>query len=125
MRLSPAPPGAYHRGMVTAGQQLQTPVRSHDQRLEALSRANEVRVARARLKQDLRGGHVRVADVLLDPPGYLLTAKVFDVLLAVPKLGRVKGARALNQCRISQSKTVGGLSERQRAELVALLERPR
>ena len=111
--------------MVTAGQQLQTPVRSHDQRLEALSRANEVRVARARLKQDLRAGDVRVADVLLDPPGYLLTAKVFDVLLAVPKLGRVKGARALNQCRISQSKTVGGLSERQRAELVALLERPR
>jgi len=32
----------------------------------------------------------------------------------------VKAARLLNQCRISQSKTVGGLSERQRNELVDL-----
>jgi hypothetical protein len=38
----------------------------------------------------------------------------------VPKLGRVKATRFLNQCRISQSKTVAGLSERQRQELVAL-----
>jgi hypothetical protein len=45
---------------------------------------------------------------------------VFDMLMAVPKFGRVKAARLLNQCRISQSKTVGGLSERQRAELVNL-----
>ena len=35
------------------------------------------------------------------------------MLMAVPKFGRVKAARLLNQCRISQSKTVGGLSERQ------------
>ena len=30
------------------------------------------------------------------------------MLMAVPKFGRVKAARFLNQCRISQSKTVGG-----------------
>ena len=33
-----------------------------------------------------------------------------------------EAARLLNQCRISQSKTVGGLSERQRTELVNLFE---
>ena len=31
--------------------------------------------------------------------------------------------RFLNQCRISQSKTVGGLSDRQRAELIGLFNR--
>ena len=36
---------------------------------------------------------------------------------------RVKAARFLNQCRISQAKTVGGLSERQRAELIGLFSR--
>jgi len=51
------------------------------------------------------------------------TAKVFDILMAVPKFGRVKAARLLNQCRISQSKTVGGLSDRQRGELIALFGR--
>ena len=43
------------------------------------------------------------------------------MLLAVPKYGRVKTNRILNQCRISPSKTIGGLSERQRAELVSQL----
>ena len=60
--------------------------------MEALKRANDIRVRRAQLKKDL-------------------------------KLGRVKAARFLNQCRISQSKTVGGLSERQRAELIGLFNR--
>jgi hypothetical protein len=64
-----------------------------------------------------------IEDVLADPPEFVGTAKVFDMLLAVPKFGRVKAAKFLNQCRISQSKTVGGLSERQRAELVGLLRR--
>ena len=40
------------------------------------------------------------------------------MILAVPKYGRVKANKILNQCRISPSKTIGGLSERQRAELV-------
>jgi hypothetical protein len=51
------------------------------------------------------------------------TAKVIDMLMAVPKYGRVKTNRILNQCRISPSKTIGGLSERQRAELVAQLRK--
>ena len=57
------------------------------------------------------------------PAEWLDSAKVFDIILAVPKYGRVKVNRILNQCRISPSKTIGGLSERQRAELVALLRR--
>jgi hypothetical protein len=91
--------------------------------MEALKRANDIRVRRAKLKKDLKDGRVRVEEILGDPPEYVETAKVFDILLAVPKFGRVKAARFLNQCRISQSKTVGGLSERQRAELIALFEK--
>jgi hypothetical protein len=101
----------------------QTPSRSLDQRMEALRRANVIRVRRAQLKRDLKAGAVSIADVLHEPPDYVLTAKVYDMLMAVPKLGRVKAMRLLNQCRISQSKTVGGLSERQRAELVTLFRR--
>jgi hypothetical protein len=91
--------------------------------MEALKRANDIRVRRAKLKKDLKDGRVRVQVILGDPPDYVETAKVFDILMAVPKFGRVKAARFLNQCRISQSKTVGGLSDRQRAELVGLFER--
>jgi hypothetical protein len=91
--------------------------------MDALRRANEIRVRRSQLKKDLKDGRVQVEEVLRRPPDFVETAKVFDILMAVPKFGRVKAARFLNQCRISQSKTVGGLSERQRTELIGLFSR--
>lgn len=103
--------------------QAQAPERSLDQRMEALRRANDIRVRRARLKKDLKDGSVEIERILSNPPEYVSTAKVFDILMAVPKFGRVKASRFLNQCRISQAKTVGGLSDRQRAELVGLFHR--
>src|SRR3982751_1012603 len=103
--------------------QAQAPLRSLDQRMDALRRANEIRVRRARLEKGLKDGQGRNEEIPVDPPEYVSTAKVFDMLMAVPKFGRVKAGRFLNQCRISQSKTVGGLSERQRAELIGLFNR--
>ncbi len=105
--------------MSTPAKQLNiAPARSLDQRMDALRRANQVRSDRARLKVDLKRGTVTIASVLREPPGYLLTAKVIDVLMAAPKCGRVKSARIMDQCRVSPSKTVGGLSDRQRTELL-------
>ena len=99
------------------------PERSYMQRMEALARANDIRTRRAQLKRDLKGGRQPIDELLLSPPAYLETAKVFDLLLAVPKYGRVKVNKILTQCKISPSKTVGGLSERQRGELVAFMRR--
>ncbi|HSD77911.1 MAG TPA: integration host factor, actinobacterial type [Solirubrobacteraceae bacterium] len=99
------------------------PERSLLQRMDALQRANQIRTRRAQLKRDLKAGRVSIHTLLLTPPEFLATAKVFDMLLAVPKYGRVKANKVLQQCRISPSKTIGGLSERQRNELVSLLRR--
>ena len=103
--------------------QVQAPVRSLDQRMEALKRANDIRVKRAQLKKDLKSGAVSIEQILSNPPEYVSTAKVLDMLMAVPKFGQVKAKRYLNQCRISESKTVGGLSDRQRTELIGLFSR--
>lgn len=99
------------------------PERTHEQRMRALNRANEIRTKRAQLKRDLKAGKAKVETLLLDPPEWVMSAKVFDMILAVPKFGRVKANKILSQCRISPSKTIGGLSERQRAELVQMLRR--
>ena len=99
------------------------PERSLLQRMDALQRANEVRTRRARLKKDLKAQRASIEALLLDPPDYVMTAKVSDMLLAVPKYGRVKVNKVLLQCRISPSKTIGGLSQRQRTELVSMLRR--
>ena len=106
--------------MSTSSKQFNTaPARSLDQRMDALGKANEVRSRRAALKADLKHGEVNIREVLGAPPEYLLTAKVADLLMAAPKCGRVKSARIMEECRISPSKTIGGLSERQRHELLS------
>ena len=107
----------------TASKSSAAPERSLHQRLDALQRANEIRTRRAQLKRDLKAGRQSIQALLREPPAYVETAKVFDMLLAVPKYGRVKVNKILAQCRISPSKTIGGLSERQRTELVSLLRR--
>lgn len=99
------------------------PERSRTQRLNALARANQIRTSRAQLKRDLKAGKTKIETLLTNPPDWVLSAKVFDMILAVPKYGRVKANRILTQCRISPSKTIGGLSARQRDELVHMLRR--
>jgi hypothetical protein len=103
--------------------QSQAPERSLDQRMEALRRANAIRSQRAQLKRDLKTGDVSIKEIISVPPEFVQTAKVYDMLMAVPKYGKVKATRFLNHCRISQGKTIGGLSERQRNELLELLAR--
>lgn len=99
------------------------PERSLIQRMEALQRGNEVRTKRAKLKLDLKHGKVSIHDLLLEPPQYIDTMKLFDLMLSVPKYGRVKVNKVLQLCRISPSKTIGGLSPRQRTEVVSMLRR--
>src|ERR1700746_3402953 len=99
------------------------PERSLVQRMEALQRANDIHSRRAQLKRDLKAGRTPIHELLLDPPDYVQTAKVFDLLLAVPKYGRVKVNKILSQCRISPSKTLGGPSSAPRTELRELMRR--
>ena len=66
---------------------LETPKRSADQRREALVLANQVRSERATLKAALKRDAVSIATVLSDPPQYLASAKVTEVLLALPGYG--------------------------------------
>jgi len=91
--------------------------------MTGLRKANHVRSVRATLKQELREGKVRLEQVLATRADYLASAEVFDLLMAVPKIGLVKAGRLLTVARISPSKTVSELSERQRARLIELLSR--
>lgn len=89
--------------------------------MDALQRANEIRTKRAQFKRDLKAGRVTAHHYLLEPPHWLETMKIFDVLLAMPKYGRVKTNQILHRVRMSPSKTVGGMSPRQRSEVVSWL----
>lgn len=97
------------------------PQRSRDQKMAALQKANDHRSYRAQKKQQIKRGRADARTYLLAPPEQMLSMRIFDLLLAVPKVGRVKANRALVRCRVSPSKTLGGLSERQRHELAGML----
>ena len=93
------------------------PGRSREQRRRALEQANEVRTARAALKKELAAGKVELVQILAAPPPWLRTARVRDILLVLPKIGPVRAAHILAHCGIAHSKTLAGLTERQRREL--------
>lgn len=98
-----------------------TPQRSLTQRMEALQQANEIRTTRAAWKRDVKAGRADPLVVLAEPPAEFASMKVFDALMALPKVGRVKALTLLRSAQASPSKTLAGLSERQRNELVLLL----
>jgi hypothetical protein len=101
---------------------LNLPGRSLEQRRLALERANAVRIARAKLKKDLASGNAELAPLIVNPPEFAATAKVLDLLLSLPKIGQVKAHQILSHARIAPTKTLGGLTGRQRGELLTLIQ---
>lgn len=100
------------------------PVRTLDQRLDALALGNRHRTLRKELKQDIAAGRTTLADALLEPiPAWLETMKVYDLVLSAPKIGPTKANKMFVRIRLSHSKTVGGMTARQRMELVSLVQR--
>ena len=95
--------------------------RTTDQRIAALAVANEVRSRRSALKRDLKAGRRSAVSLLADPPDYAATMKVLDLVIAMPKVGRVKAAKLLRGTLVSPHKTLGGISARQRAALIEAL----
>jgi hypothetical protein len=101
------------------------PDRSVEQRMEALERANGVRVYRAKLKRDIAAGTVDILDVLVYPSRpELATMKALELLKAVPRIGPYKAETIMSNVGASTRKTVGGLTGRQfiaiRAQLLRL-----
>jgi hypothetical protein len=92
------------------------------QRLRALERANEVRLARAELKRQIADGEVSVADVLLSVPPYARSWAVSDLLMSQRRWGASKCRKFLYKNRITETKPLGALTERQRKLLAAQLE---
>jgi hypothetical protein len=94
---------------------------SPQQRLLALDRANHVRVARAEVKRQLRGGEVKAAETILRNSHDTDTMTVTEVLSSQRGWGPTRAARILGSVSLSEGKTLGSLTERQRRMLAAVL----
>jgi hypothetical protein len=91
------------------------------QHLRALQRANEVRLARAELKRRVMSGQVTAVDVILSRPWEAESMAVSELLMSQHRWGHTRARRFLATIPISETKTLGSMTDRQRSSLVELL----
>jgi hypothetical protein len=91
------------------------------QRHLALQRANRVRAARAELKRRLRSGELDAREAILHQSHATETMAVAELLLCQRGWGPARSMELLRSVALPERKTVGSLTERQRAMLAAVL----
>jgi hypothetical protein len=90
--------------------------------MQALARANEVRLARAALKRDIGAGRRAVTDVITASPWEAQSMSLSELLCSQRRWGRARSRKLLSSAALGEGKKVGSLTERQRRVLVHALE---
>jgi hypothetical protein len=89
--------------------------------MKALARANEVRLARAELKRLIAEGERTVAEVVEDCPWEAESMAISELLLSQHRWGRTRCRRFLASIPMSETKTIGSMTDRQRRAVAARL----
>jgi hypothetical protein len=90
--------------------------------MEALARANKVRLARAALKRDISAGRRNITEVIMDSPWEAESMSLSELLCSQRRWGRARSRKLLSSTALSEGKRVGTMTERQRRLLVAAIE---
>jgi hypothetical protein len=91
------------------------------QRVRALGRANEVRLARAELKRRIGDGDLSAAEVILLCPEGAKSWPMRELLMSQRRWGNKRCRTFLEANQIGELKPVGALTERQRHVLAEKL----
>jgi hypothetical protein len=91
------------------------------QHMQALQRANEVRLARASLKRSVGRGAVTVGEVILTCPWEAASMTIAELLTSQRRWGTSRASKFLAGIGMPETKTVGSMTERQRGLLAALV----
>jgi len=95
------------------------------QHMQALARANRVRLARAELKRSIGRGEADVAEVIRDCPWETESMTLAELLTSQRRWGRTRARKLLQALALSENKRLGTLTQRQRALLTSALSSPR
>ncbi|MCL4448380.1 MAG: integration host factor [Actinobacteria bacterium] len=100
------------------------PKLTDEQRRAALAKAAEVRKKRAELKEKLKMGSLSLNELLkmADTDSTVGKMKVLSVLQSLPRLGKVKARKLMEQADISETRRLQGLGVKQKAALLAELD---
>lgn len=87
-----------------------------EQRRAALLRANVIRKGNADAKRELKSYELTFGAAL--ERDSCQSAAAFDLLLALPGVGRIKALKVMRTLGVAPSKRVDGLTDRQRTALI-------
>jgi hypothetical protein len=91
------------------------------QHMQALQRANEVRLARAELKRSVAEGGTTVGAVILACPWEAASMTIAELLLSQRRWGATRCSKFLSAIGMTETKTVGSMTDRQRRALAAII----
>ncbi len=82
--------------------------------MQALARANRVRLARAELKRSIARGDIDAADVIKDCPWETESMTLAELLTSQRRWGRTRARKFLLGLALNENKRLGTLTSRQR-----------
>jgi hypothetical protein len=91
------------------------------QHMQALQRANEVRLARAALKRRIGDGAITVDEVILQAPWEAASMTIAELLTSQRRWGSTRCSKFLAGIGMPETKTLGSMTERQRSLLATLI----
>ncbi len=91
------------------------------QHMQALEYANQIRLARADIKRRVAGGELSAHQIIAESPPEVGRMTVAELLMSQRRWGRTRCRKLLSCVPISETKTIGSMTERQRNELAQLL----
>jgi hypothetical protein len=97
------------------------PVMETPQHMEALARANRVRLARAELKRSIARGEIDAAEVVRDCPWETESMTLAELLTSQRRWGRTRARKFLLALALNENKRLGTLTARQRLLLATEL----
>lgn len=96
------------------------PPMSDEQRTRALEKAAAARRQRAEIKALLKTGSLTLAEVfeLAETDDIVAGTKVYPLLASLPRMGKIKATRLMDELGIPENRKIRGLGSRQRENLL-------
>lgn len=94
-----------------------------EQKKKALEKAQEMRRARAELRNKLKKGDISFAEILEKDNPVVGRMRVSYLLRSLPRIGKVKAEKIMEEVGIDESRRVQGLGKRQKEALLERLAR--
>ena len=83
--------------------------------MQALERANAVRLARADLKRRVAEGELSAAEVVMEVPWESASMTISELLTSQRRWGHTRCRKFLQSIPMSEHKTIGSMTDRQRS----------